>query len=79
MPYSPPNFMDLDSTGGLRRAFSPRILAVKRNRLQREFASGQNLVTLYKALGGGWSEHGPQNAGPAASTEPQPASLAHSN
>jgi multidrug efflux system outer membrane protein len=31
----------------------------------------QNLVTLYKALGGGWSEHSPQNVGAAASTEPR--------
>jgi hypothetical protein len=39
----------------------------------------QNLVTLYKALGGGWSEHSPHDAGAADSTEPQPASLARSN
>jgi multidrug efflux system outer membrane protein len=30
----------------------------------------QNLVTLYKALGGGWSEHGAPNANAATSTNP---------
>jgi hypothetical protein len=39
----------------------------------------QNLVTLYKALGGGWSEHSPQNADAAASNKPLPASLAGAN
>jgi outer membrane protein, multidrug efflux system len=39
----------------------------------------QNLVTLYKALGGGWSEHSPQNAGAAASIKPLPAFRAGAN
>ncbi|MDB5987216.1 MAG: multidrug transporter [Nevskia sp.] len=30
----------------------------------------QNLVTLYKALGGGWSEHTPQNAAATSSSPP---------
>lgn len=40
----------------------------------------QNLVTLYKALGGGWSEHSLQNGGAAASTgSPRASSLARAN
>ena len=61
----------LDSQRSLYTA-QQTLVGVKLSRLQ-------NLVTLYKALGGGWSEHSPQNAGPAASIEPQPASLARSN
>lgn len=34
----------------------------------------QNLVTLYKALGGGWRERGPQNAAAAPGAAPAPAS-----
>jgi multidrug efflux system outer membrane protein len=60
----------LDSQRSLYTA-QQTLVGVKLSRLQ-------NLVTLYKTLGGGWSEHSPQNAGPAASTEPQAASLAHS-
>jgi outer membrane protein, multidrug efflux system len=48
------------------------LVGVKLSRLQ-------NLVTLYKALGGGWSEHSPQNAGVAAATEPLPASRTGAN
>jgi multidrug efflux system outer membrane protein len=58
----------LDSQRSLYTA-QQTLVGVKLSRLQ-------NLVTLYKALGGGWSEHSPQNVGTAASTEPQPASLA---
>jgi multidrug efflux system outer membrane protein len=61
----------LDSQRSLYTA-QQTLVGVKLSRLQ-------NLVTLYKALGGGWSEHSPQNAGPAASIEPQPASLARLN
>ena len=61
----------LDSQRSLYTA-QQTLVGVKLSRLQ-------NLVTLYKALGGGWSEHSPQNAGPAASIESQPASLARSN
>jgi len=39
----------------------------------------QNLVTLYKALGGGWSEHGPQNAGAAADAGSMAVSRAGTN
>jgi outer membrane protein, multidrug efflux system len=38
-----------------------------------------NLVTLYKTLGGGWSEHSPQNAGAVAGTAPLPASRTGAN
>jgi multidrug efflux system outer membrane protein len=48
------------------------LVGVKLSRLQ-------NLVTLYKALGGGWSEHSPQHAGAAAGAKPRPASLARAN
>jgi multidrug efflux system outer membrane protein len=58
----------LDSQRSLYTA-QQTLVGVKLSRLQ-------NLVTLYKALGGGWREHSPQNVGTAASTEPQPASLA---
>jgi multidrug efflux system outer membrane protein len=61
----------LDSQRSLYTA-QQTLVGVKLSRLQ-------NLVTLYKALGGGWSERSPQNAGPAASIEPQAASLARSN
>jgi outer membrane protein, multidrug efflux system len=61
----------LDSQRSLYTA-QQTLVGVKLSRLQ-------NLVTLYKALGGGWSEHSPKNAGPAASTERRPASLARSN
>jgi hypothetical protein len=36
-------------------------------------------VTLYKALGGGWSERSPQNGGVAAGIEPRPASRTGAN
>jgi hypothetical protein len=48
----------LDSQRSLYTA-QQTLVGVKLSRLQ-------NLVTLYKALGGGWNEHSPQNAGPAA-------------
>src|SRR5712664_1497803 len=49
----------LDSQRSLYTA-QQTLVGVKLSRMQ-------NLVTLYKALGGGWSEHSPHNAGPAAS------------
>ena len=48
----------LDSQRSLYTA-QQTLVGVKLSRLQ-------NLVTLYKALGGGWSEHSPPNAGAAA-------------
>jgi multidrug efflux system outer membrane protein len=48
----------LDSQRSLYTA-QQTLVGVKLSRLQ-------NLVTLYKALGGGWSEHSAQNVGPAA-------------
>ena len=56
----------LDSQRSLYMA-QQTLVGVKLSRLQ-------NLVTLYKALGGGWSEHTAQNAGAAADTKPLPAS-----
>jgi len=56
----------LDSQRSLYTA-QQTLIGVKLSRLQ-------NLVTLYKALGGGWSERSPQNVGVAAGTEPVPAS-----
>jgi multidrug efflux system outer membrane protein len=41
------------------------LVAIKLARLQ-------NLVTLYKALGGGWRERGPQNALAATGANPAP-------
>jgi multidrug efflux system outer membrane protein len=62
----------LDSQRSLYTA-QQTLVGVKLSRLQ-------NLVTLYKALGGGWSEHSPQNGGAAASTEsPRASSLARAN
>jgi multidrug efflux system outer membrane protein len=54
----------LDSQRSLYTA-RQTLVGVKLSRLQ-------NLVTLYKALGGGWSEHSPQNADAVAATEPLP-------
>jgi multidrug efflux system outer membrane protein len=48
------------------------LVGVKLSRLQ-------NLVTLYKALGGGWSEHSPPNAGAAAGANPPTVSRAGTN
>jgi multidrug efflux system outer membrane protein len=45
----------LDSQRSLYTA-QQTLVGVKLSRLQ-------NLVTLYKALGGGWSEHSPPSAG----------------
>jgi multidrug efflux system outer membrane protein len=56
----------LDSQRSLYTA-QQTLVGVKLSRLQ-------NLVTLYKALGGGWTEYGPQNAGAMAGTEPVSAS-----
>jgi outer membrane protein, multidrug efflux system len=61
----------LDSQRSLYTA-QQTLVGVKLSRLQ-------NLVTLYKALGGGWNEHSSPIAGSAARTEPQPASLVRSN
>ena len=61
----------LDSQRSLYTA-QQTLVGVKLSRLQ-------NLVTLYKALGGGWTEHGPQNAGAVAATEPLPASRTGAN
>jgi outer membrane protein, multidrug efflux system len=61
----------LDSQRSLYTA-QQTLVGVKLSRLQ-------NLVTLYKALGGGWSEHSPQNAGAVAATEPLPVSRAGAN
>jgi outer membrane protein, multidrug efflux system len=61
----------LDSQRSLYTA-QQTLVGVKLSRLQ-------NLVTLYKALGGGWSEHSPQNAGAAAGTIPLPASRSGAN
>jgi outer membrane protein, multidrug efflux system len=55
----------LDSQRSLYMA-QQTLVGVKLSRLQ-------NLVTLYKALGGGWSEHSPQNAAAAAANERPPA------
>jgi multidrug efflux system outer membrane protein len=62
----------LDSQRSLYTA-QQTLVGVKLSRLQ-------NLVTLYKALGGGWSEHSLQNGGAAASTgSPRASSLARAN
>jgi multidrug efflux system outer membrane protein len=53
----------LDSQRSLYTA-QQTLVGVKLSRLQ-------NLVTLYKALGGGWSEHTAQIAGAAAGTKPR--------
>jgi outer membrane protein, multidrug efflux system len=50
----------LDSQRSLYTA-QQTLIGVKLSRLQ-------NLVTLYKALGGGWAEHRWENANVAAST-----------
>src|SRR3984957_13675175 len=55
----------LDSQRSLYTA-QQTLVGVKLSRLQ-------NLVTLYKALGGGWSEHSPKSAGAAAVTNLLPA------
>jgi outer membrane protein, multidrug efflux system len=61
----------LDSQRSLYTA-QQTLVGVKLSRLQ-------NLVTLYKALGGGWNEHSAQNAGPAAGTNPPSVSRAGVN
>jgi multidrug efflux system outer membrane protein len=58
----------LDSQRSLYTA-QQTLIGVKLARLQ-------NLVTLYKALGGGWSEHEAQNADAAAGTDVVPANSA---
>jgi outer membrane protein, multidrug efflux system len=55
----------LDSQRSLYAA-QQTLVAVKLARLQ-------NLVTLYKALGGGWNEQGPRNPNVAAVASPSPA------
>jgi multidrug efflux system outer membrane protein len=54
----------LDSQRSLYTA-QQTLIEIKLSRLQ-------NLVTLYKALGGGWSEHSGQNANVAAGSRSVP-------
>jgi hypothetical protein len=59
---------------------SPRLLYTAQQTLVGvKLSRLQNLVTLYKALGGGWSEHSPQNATAGAANELLPARRAGAN